>query len=93
MTTLGGFLAHHTDKKPVRYTQFKPFESGVCRVRQAIPLDSDSESPIQAEVPGGPPTEDGHQIPAAPEAPSRQSLSKQDGFKQLLTVRVPVNVS
>ena len=33
--------------------------------------------------------ENGHQVPAGPEAPSRQSPSKQDGFKQLLTVRVP----
>ncbi len=33
--------------------------------------------------------ENGHQVPAAPEAPSRQSLSNQDGFEQLLTVRVP----
>ncbi|KAL0039671.1 hypothetical protein WJX77_004863 [Trebouxia sp. C0004] len=71
----------------------KVSSAAVLITKQAIPLDSDSESPIQAEVPGGPPTEDGHQIPAAPEAPSRQSLSKQDGFKQLLTVRVPVNVS
>ncbi len=33
--------------------------------------------------------ENGHQVPAAPEAPSRQSLSNQDGFEQLLTVRMP----
>ncbi len=33
--------------------------------------------------------ENGHQVLTDPEAPSRQSLSKQDGFKQLLTVRVP----
>lgn len=33
--------------------------------------------------------ENGHQVPAGSEAPSMQSPSKQDGFKQLLTVRVP----
>lgn len=31
----------------------------------------------------------GHKIPAAPKAPARQFLNKQDGFQQLLTVRLP----
>ncbi len=31
----------------------------------------------------------GHKIPAAPKAPARQFLDKQDGFQQLLTVRLP----
>ncbi|KAL0054872.1 hypothetical protein WJX82_003585 [Trebouxia sp. C0006] len=31
----------------------------------------------------------GHKNPAAPKAPARQFLNKQDGFQQLLTVRLP----
>lgn len=32
--------------------------------------------------------EEGHKVPAAPPAPSRRSLDKQDGFQQLLTISV-----
>ena len=33
--------------------------------------------------------EGGHKLPAAPKAPSQRLLHKQDGFQQLVTIRVP----